>query len=311
MGAQNTKIETDSTRHINVSLYPAPKQVTPSNNVRCGRALLIGITYYKTDCPLNGTFNDSCKVKTVLKNKGFSEDNIIFLTDKDMDPQSVYYPTNENITRAIKWLFSSSTKQEFENKDCVIFSVIFPKQLCFFYYSGHGTQVKDLNGDESDNGMNDGLDECICPVKSDGNFDNYIIDDTLSEIVNNYTNETTIVVSLFDSCHSGSIVDLPFVLENNYIKKKGKYPPTKCILINISGCLDQQSAFENFIKGDNNVQGYLTYSWVNILTVQNYPSISYLERNIKSQVGKLITSSKQIPVMSLGKPISISYKYPL
>jgi len=304
MGTQNTKIESDPYRHNNVSVYNSQKSKS-STTTRGGRALLIGITYKKTNCPLNGTYNDATVVKNLIKIKGFSEENTIFLTDKDTNPQSVYYPTNENITRAIRWLFSSSSKEEFENKDCTVFGIISNKQLCFIYYSGHGTQVVDLNGDESDK-----MDEAICPVKIDGNWDENIIDDKLSEIVNNYTDETTTVVSLFDCCHSGSNTDLPYVLENGYVKKKGNYPPTKCTLIHLGGCLDAQSSYESKIL-NGTVQGYLTYSWVSILSSQNRPSISYLERNIKSQVGKLIKSSYQMPVMGLGKPIAISYQYPL
>lgn len=72
----------------------------------------------------------------------------------------------------------------------------------WFSFSGHGSQVKDHNGDESD-----GWDETILPLdyKSAG----HIIDDDLYKIVSRVPAGARLTV-LLDACHSGTGLDLPY-----------------------------------------------------------------------------------------------------
>ena len=63
-----------------------------------------------------------------------------------------------------------------------------------FYYTGHGSHTKDLNGDEED-----GNDETI--ILSNGKEDYYFLDDTLNGYMNMIKAPKLV---LFDSCHSGS-----------------------------------------------------------------------------------------------------------
>ena len=82
------------------------------------------------------------------------------------------------------------------------------------YYIGHGTQIHDTNGDESDN-----LDECL--FFSDG----LITDDESSSIIEKY--KQCDKLTLFsDCCHSGTIYDIP---------DRGD-------VVCISACLDTQTA---------------------------------------------------------------------
>ena len=60
-------------------------------------------------------------------------------------------------------------------------------------YSGHGSQVPDQNGDESD-----GLDETWCL------YDCQILDDTLFDLWSRFKEGVRIVI-FSDSCHSGTI----------------------------------------------------------------------------------------------------------
>ena len=53
-----------------------------------------------------------------------------------------------------------------------------PGDVLVFYYSGHGSQVRDRNGDE----LTDGLDEIICPYDMDWDRGTYILDDDLDAI---------------------------------------------------------------------------------------------------------------------------------
>ncbi len=70
--------------------------------------------------------------------------------------------------------------------------------VAVFQYSGHGTQVEDLNGDEPD----DGLDEAICPV--DFAQGRLVIDDDIRAIVGRLSAGVNLTFFM-DCCHSGTI----------------------------------------------------------------------------------------------------------
>jgi len=74
----------------------------------------------------------------------------------------------------------------------------------FFHYSGHGGQTKDLDGDEAD-----GYDEVIYPV--DHETAGEIVDDIMHEIMVKPLPPGCRLTSIFDSCHSGSALDLPYI----------------------------------------------------------------------------------------------------
>jgi len=70
--------------------------------------------------------------------------------------------------------------------------------LFLLYYSGHGGQLPDLNGDEAD-----GQDETWCL------YDNEIIDDEIYALLGKFQEGIRIFV-LSDSCHSGSVTKVAF-----------------------------------------------------------------------------------------------------
>jgi metacaspase-1 len=72
-----------------------------------------------------------------------------------------------------------------------------PGDLVVFYYSGHGTQVPDANGDEQD-----GKDEALCPYDSGSTIDSYVTDDDLGRWVGQLRTKNVFV--MLDSCHSGT-----------------------------------------------------------------------------------------------------------
>lgn len=73
----------------------------------------------------------------------------------------------------------------------------------FFHYSGHGGQTEDLDGDEAD-----GYDEVIYPVDFQKN--GHIVDDLMHEIMVKPLPAGCRLTAIFDSCHSGSALDLPY-----------------------------------------------------------------------------------------------------
>jgi len=78
-----------------------------------------------------------------------------------------------------------------------------PGDSVLFYYSGHGSQITDDNGDEKD----DRLDEVLCPY--DFKFlpgrraQNAVVDDQLDEILTTMAKDREFV-AVFDCCHSGT-----------------------------------------------------------------------------------------------------------
>jgi len=131
---------------------------------------------------LKGPLNDVRIMKEALTSRyGFREEDIKVLTEKEA--------TRDNIIRAFEsWLINGTKEGD----------------LVFFYFSGHGTQVPDQNGDEED-----GLDEALCPydVQPKGSKNvieaRLIIDDELGEMLRKLPErDVTVVV---DACHSGSM----------------------------------------------------------------------------------------------------------
>lgn len=80
---------------------------------------------------------------------------MLLLTDEP-GQHPMLVPTRYNIIRAMKWLVCGAQ----------------PGDSLVFQYAGHGTQVKDTDGDEDDE-----LDETICPVDYEEKGVGPIIDD--------------------------------------------------------------------------------------------------------------------------------------
>ncbi|KAJ3254400.1 Ca(2+)-dependent cysteine protease [Boothiomyces macroporosus] len=146
------------------------------------RALLIGINYTGTQSQLSGCINDVKNVHNFIKDQ-YSD--IRILTD---DQQGPNVPTKANIIESFKWLVSGAQ----------------PGDSFFLHYSGHGSTQKDEDGDEVD-----GLDNTICPL--DYNTQGMIVDDDMNTILVQALPEGSRMVAIFDCCHSGTMLDLPFM----------------------------------------------------------------------------------------------------
>ena len=140
------------------------------------RALLVGINDYPgTQNDLNGCINDITNLYDVLvKYFGFASTDIVMLSDKRA--------TKQAILDGLKGLITKSTAGD---------SIV-------FHYSGHGSQVRDTEGDE----LADGLDEIICPWDFDWNG-TYIKDDDFAALFGGLASGVSLEVIL-DSCHSGT-----------------------------------------------------------------------------------------------------------
>jgi hypothetical protein len=125
-------------------MLPQAPIYQPVNNPNAKRkALFIGINYFRTSSELRGCIADVRNVHDwLIANYGFKE--ICILTDDSKDPRG--QPTRQNIINGMDWLVRGAQ----------------PGDAFFFHFSGHGSRVKDTNGDEAD-----GWDETICPVDYD------------------------------------------------------------------------------------------------------------------------------------------------
>ncbi|KAI5118095.1 hypothetical protein M0805_005202 [Coniferiporia weirii] len=150
------------------------------------KALCIGINYFGQDAELKGCINDAHNVRRFLISHGYSKDDIVMLTDDAQNPRQI--PTKNNIMEAMEWLVRDAQ----------------PHDSLFFHYSGHGGQTKDLDGDEAD-----GFDEVIYPV--DFQQASHIVDDDMFFIMVKPLPPGCRLTAIFDSCHSGSVLDLPYI----------------------------------------------------------------------------------------------------
>jgi hypothetical protein len=146
------------------------------------RALLIGIDAYPQLPPrfqLSGCVNDVRAMATVLRETfGFPAANITVLENEAA--------TQADIRAAVETLIGS-VKQD----DIVVIE-----------YSGHGSQVTDIHGDEAS-----GLDNTIVPHDSGrgGKPNRDITDDEIHVWLSRLSKLTPYITLLFDCCHSGSI----------------------------------------------------------------------------------------------------------
>lgn len=154
------------------------------------KALSIGINYFGQTGQLYGCINDVNNIKNLIKTRDFSEDadHMRILTDDNR--KGPLRPTRRNIIEGMHWLISGAR----------------PNDSLFLHYSGHGSQKADSDGDEVD-----GYDETIVPV--DSQSAGHIVDDEMNAILVRQLPRGARLTAIFDSCHSATVLDLPFVYD--------------------------------------------------------------------------------------------------
>ena len=165
--------------------------LVPDTATGTKRAVMIGINYVG-DSPgeLSGCWNDVLNMKKYIMDvHGFEEDNIVVLMDDGEHTE----PTAANIINAYRTVVA-----EAEEGDAI-----------FLHYSGHGTKLKDDDANEEA----DGYDEALCP--RDFQSAGMIRDDDLYDILVKGCPDGVHMVSLMDCCHSGSIMDLPYIFKGD------------------------------------------------------------------------------------------------
>ena len=238
-------------------------------------ALLIGINYIGSQNQLNGCISDTVSIKERISNQGFN--NIKIITDLTAEK-----PTRDNILLNFKNLLIKSKSGD----------------LLFLLYSGHGSYALDRNNDEKD-----GYDELIISSDFKG-----ITDDELKSLIQTYLKPNVTLFVMFDSCFSGTILDLRYqYLDSlNYDKytENNKNLDTPGNVLLISGCTDEQTSADAEFNGKYN--GAMTWSLLESLK-QN-PNITWRElvktmRNTLKQKG-----FEQLPQFSSGNFVNIDTK---
>ncbi|KAI9275974.1 caspase domain-containing protein [Sporodiniella umbellata] len=187
----------DFVMHVDPKLRNAPPPNFQLSNCQGRkRALLIGINYFGTSAELKGCINDVHNIKDFLVTMyNFRQDDMVILTDDQQNPQSI--PTKQNMIRAMQWLVNGAR----------------PNDSFFFHFSGHGGRMKDYDGDEDD-----GYDETIYPV--DHNVYGQIVDDMMHDIMVRPLPPGCRLTAIFDSCHSGTALDLPYIYSTQGVLKE-------------------------------------------------------------------------------------------
>jgi metacaspase-1 len=248
------------------------------------KALLIGINYYSLpDITLNGCVRDIINMRNMLIDAyNFSQNNIIMLRDDVTNPSS--QPTRANILSAITSLVSQSSSLE----------------ELWIHYSGHGSQIPDFNKDEAG-----GYDSILVPI--DYRTKGFIVDDELLNIIKNSKCRTVI---LSDSCHSGTVFDLPYsyefqigntfsrTLNNNSIMKNPN-------IFMFSGCKDSQTSADTYNTETLQAVGAFTDAFINCLrNKQHNTSFISLYRDVCNYL--IDKGYDQKPIFSSSSPLPTS-----
>ncbi len=146
------------------------------------KAVLTGINDYQHISDLRGCINDVHNIRRLLLDMfGFTDENIHILTDNKV--------TKERILKEWKWLIKNAK----------------PGDNLVFHFSGHGSYIKDLDGDEED-----GVDELLCLYDMDfHDSDTYLLDDDMRRLTQQVPDGVYLTVIL-DQCHAGTATRLLF-----------------------------------------------------------------------------------------------------
>lgn len=237
------------------------------------RAVLFGLNY-ATDPKnvLNGCINDVNDISNLLTKDGYICDVYTDSTDSE-------HTTSTGIKQHIATLTRVSKAGD----------------ICLIYFSGHGVQVTDYNGDEAD-----GKDEALYTSNN-----TVVLDDELHSLFSQFVRGVH-VLFISDSCHSGSQLDLKYQWKLRYTKNKPTHfkrqmyhdrEPLKAHVIALSGCRDKQTSMDAYgVFGRTGSGGVLTSA---LLCIFNQLSLHCSIQSVILSLKKLLNASQhpQQPVL--------------
>jgi hypothetical protein len=270
-----------------VQTFPIAK-VKHTGRIKC---LLIGINYKGSTRPLKGCVNDVFKMRNLLLRNGIRDDNkhLMMMIDDEFSNQlvessNVVLPTKKNIIKGLQWLVQGARAGD----------------ILLLHYSGHGSQEKDLTGIESD-----GFNETILPC--DHEKEGVILDDIIWSTIVYPLLDGVKLIAIMDSCHSGTVLDLPFNydLETSRWKEDINPSHSKGDVIQISGCMDKQ--LSNDVGTTRyNAGGAMTLALLAVLNQHPSPTYDELFRlmtlHLKQQ------GFKQVPQLTSSQRFNLKDK---
>lgn len=196
---------------------------------------------------LPGCHRDARRMRQLLINKyNLSPKSIVTLVDAPGHRP----PTKRNILHALGRLVRASKKR-----------------MLWLTYSGHGGSMPDQGRDEAD-----GWDETLipCDYLHKGQIRDDVVADRLLGLRANAS-----FLGIFDSCHSGSVADLPVQFQNpnsgevllpardsKTSTRLRKHPAT---MVTLSACTDQQTAASAFnLDEARKWQGAMTHAFARL-----------------------------------------------
>ncbi|QRW16466.1 ICE-like protease (caspase) p20 domain protein [Rhizoctonia solani] len=265
------------------------------------KAVLVGCNYPGSIAPLEGCgqsfFNVIFYPQLPLDYFGYEETNIRVLTDSESSHGEIgeALSTRENIVGYIRWLVEDAEPDD-----------------SLFFHSTMVSNQKDLDGDEYD-----GMDESICPTHYE--TAGVLVDDELHDLLVKPLPEGAGLTALFDSCHSGSVLDLPWTYETSGAikepddlqgeaeaeavaidahQKRFKWSPAD--VISLSGCRDSQTSADAQFGGLPS--GALSYAFIRAFA--KFPQMTYAQL-LKVIRNELRGKFDQRPQLSSSHPIDM------
>lgn len=257
------------------------------------KALLIGINYYDTpSAALSGCVNDVVNMRNMLIDAyGYDSANITVLRDDATN--AVDKPTAANIVKQLTSIISQSASL---------------KEI-WIHYSGHGSQIRDTNGDEADR-----KDEVIVPA--DYLRAGLITDDMIFNIVKQSRCPTVLI---FDSCNSGTVCDLMWNFNATSATQVSAVKTNNTAITNpnvfcFSGCRDEQTSADVYSTSSQQSCGAMTSAVMECLRWNKHnvdvkklyiDVVSFLRQNRMTQVPQL-SSSSQAPKYQINRILTTS-----
>lgn len=213
-------------------------------------ALLIGCNYANNinnnGYALRGCIDDVVNVVDMLVDAyDYPPDNIVLLRDDAVNPS--LWPTKANIVATLRSLLDATSR---------------PCDELWIHFSGHGVQARDAHNQVC---------EAIAPC--DFLTAGYLLDTELFALLSQHARCRTLV--FFDSCHSGSALNLPFAFQGQQGQQSVLEGP---VLVNpkntdriqgavtmISGCRDAETSADGINTFSTLAEGAFTMSFLQAL----------------------------------------------
>lgn len=238
-------------------------------------AMIFAINYTGTESALRGCINDGKRTLAHVAHYEHAE----MLTD-----ETPLKPTRANILAKLEKLAAMSRIDD-------------PFTHFVIHYSGHGTSIKDLNGDEDDK-----KDEAWYAIDN-----KLVVDDEIRAILDKFSPWATVMI-IVDACHSGTACDLPltYTSSDGRVEIEHSTAPV-CNVLMISGCKDTQTSADVVLESDR-AAGAMTDALYTSLDAKNGCNLTVFE--LREQMHKYMIENghDQRPQITTSRPLKDATK---